>query len=124
MAFYPLDPGRIMDTRSTILTGLSGPFVASTPRKLLTDRHWGVPSGAQAITGNLTVVGQTGAGYVSATPTAQASPTTSTINVPMGDVRANGITVPLDGSGDQHFVFKSSGGRTTHLILDVTGYFQ
>ena len=124
MAFHALDPGRLMDTRSTHLSGLTGTFKSGTPRKLLTDGHWGVPVGAKAITGNLTVVGQTGAGYVSATPTSQPNPTTSTINVPLGDVRANGITVPLDVNGDQWFVYKAGTGKTTNLILDVTGYFE
>jgi hypothetical protein len=124
LSFYPLDPGRIMDTRTSILSGLTGLFTASVPRGLDTDGHWGVPAGAQAVTGNLTVTGQTRGGYVSATPTSVVDPTTSTMNFPVGDSRANGITVPLGPSGDQYFVYKASSGAKTHLILDVTGYFR
>ena len=124
LAFYPLDPGRLMDTRTTVLTGLTGTFSSGTPRRLDTDGHWGVPAGAKAITGNLTVTAQTGAGYVSGTPTAVANPTTSTLNFPTGDTRANGITVPLNSNGNQYFVYKASSGRKTHLILDLTGYFK
>ena len=49
-----------------------------------------------AITANLAVVNQTKAGYVSLTPTPNASPTDLTINFPTGDVRANGLTIPVD----------------------------
>ena len=125
LLFFPLTPGRILDTRAgVVLSGLSGVFATSVPRTLDTDGHWGVPVGAEAITGNLTVVGQTSAGFVSGTPTEIADPTTSTLNFPLGDVRANGVTLPLD-SGNQAFVYKTSlGGKTTHLILDLSGYFE
>ena len=48
----------------------------------------------------------------------------STINFPVGDTRANGITVPLDANDDVHLVYKAPSGATTHLILDLTGYFR
>ena len=64
-----------MDTRAgVVLSGLSGPFGANTPRRLDVTGHWGVPSGAEAITGNLTVVNQTAAGYVSATLASDPDP--------------------------------------------------
>jgi hypothetical protein len=61
---------------------------------------------------------------VSITPTSQADPTTSTLNFPLGDTRANGVTVPLHTDGGQYLVYKASAGKKTHLILDVTGYFR
>src|SRR6202008_3633402 len=100
-----LEPGRLMDTRASSLTQLSGRFVSSNPRTLATGGHVGVPSAALAITGNLTVVGQAAGGYVSVTKTQTANPTVSTINFPEGDVRANGITVPLNGDNDMAIVF-------------------
>lgn len=123
LQFFPLDPGRLMDTRTSVLSGLTGKFSSGTPRKLDADGHWGIPAGAQAVTGNLTVVSQSGAGFASITPTSIAAPTTSTINFPLNDTRANGVTVPLD-TGAMWMVYKSSAGKTTHLILDVTGYFK
>lgn len=123
LRFFPLDPGRLMDTRTSVLSGLTGKFTSGTPRTLDADGHWGIPVGARAVTGNLTVVGQSGAGFASITPTPISAPTTSTINFPLGDTRANGVTVPLT-AGTMSMVYKSSAGKTTHLILDVTGYFQ
>ncbi|HET9456149.1 MAG TPA: hypothetical protein VFO78_02320 [Candidatus Limnocylindrales bacterium] len=125
LLFYPLTPGRILETRpGFVLSGLTGPFNANTPRRLDVAGHWGAPAGAAAITGNLTVVGQTAGGYVSATLVSDANPTTSVLNFPLADVRANGVTLPLNGSGRAWFVYKASGGRQTHLILDLSGYFD
>ena len=77
-----------------------------------------------AVTANLTVVGQTTAGYVSVTPSPTASPATSTLNMPSGDVRANGITVRVAGGDDIALVYKASSGARTHLLLDISGYFD
>ena len=124
LRFYPLQPGRILDSRATSLTLLTGKFASSSARTLPIGDHFGVPGDAQAATGNLTVTGQTNSGYVSITKTRTSTPTVSTINFPSGDTRANGVTVPLDGNDDIHLVYKSSSGATTHLLLDVTGYFR
>jgi hypothetical protein len=123
LVFHALNPGRIMDTRTSVLSGLTGTFNHNVSRPLDTDGHWGVPAGAKAVTGNLTVTGQTKAGYVSITPDPDPAPTTSTINFPLGDTRANGVTVPL-GGGNMSLIYKASSGKKTHLILDVTGYFE
>ena len=126
LRFVPLNPGRIMDTRSSaVLSGLSGLFSANTARILPIDGHWGVPIGAAALTGNLTVTGQTGAGYVSVSPGAPpVPPATSTLNFPLGDNRANGLVAPLNGSGDTYLVYVSGSGKKTNLILDLSGYFE
>jgi hypothetical protein len=124
LLFYPLTPGRVMDTRTTLLSGLSGMFTSSTPRRLDVAGHWGAPLSAEAVTGNLTVVGQQAAGYVSATLASEVNPTTSVLNFPLGDVRANGVTLPLNATGRSYFVYKSSPGKRTHLVLDLSGYFN
>jgi hypothetical protein len=125
MQYFPLTPGRIMDTRNVPLSGLTGYFSTDVPRKLVVGGHWGVPSSAGAITGNLTVVSQTAAGYVAVTLTNNPSPTTSNLNFPFGDARANGITVPVSGTSDIWIVYKTTlAGKRTHLILDVSGYFD
>jgi hypothetical protein len=123
--FYPLTPGRIMDSRPGVASsGLHGPFVSSVPRELAGAGHWGIPTGAQALTGNLTATGQTSGGYAVMTPTSNVNPPTSTLNFPLGDNRGNGVTVPLSGTGSVWLVFKGAPGRLTNLVLDVTGYFK
>ena len=119
--FYPLEPGRVLDSRFG--TGLSGTFKTDIARALQIEGHVGVPAAALGITGNLTVVGQTDDGYVSMTKALDNTPDTSTLNFPIGDVRANGVTGPLTNGGAVGLVYKASSGKTTHLILDITGYF-
>ena len=124
LRYFPLNPGRVMDTRAGVaLTGLTGLFTSNAPRTLAVGGHWGVPAGAQAITGNLTVTGQTGAGSVAMTFSPTSSPTTSTLNFPVGDNRANGVAGPLN-AGVVSFVYNGPATKKTNLILDISGYFQ
>jgi hypothetical protein len=58
------------------------------------------------------------------TPTPIANPSTSTINFPLGDVRANGLAGRINGAdGRSSAVFVASSGKT-EFIVDVTGYFH
>ena len=94
------------------------------PRTLSIAGANGIPANTVAITGNLTVVGQTRGGYLSITKTSTANPASSVLNFPAGDTRANGVTVPLNGTGDLWIVYKAPAGSTAHVLLDVTGYFR
>jgi hypothetical protein len=85
-----------------------------------------VPSSALALTGNVTVTSQTYRGYITVAPTltSHVQPPTSTLNFPVGDTRANGVTVPLAAGGNLDFVYWST--RTAdkaQVIFDVTGFF-
>ncbi|HEY7827883.1 MAG TPA: hypothetical protein VIB99_06595 [Candidatus Limnocylindrales bacterium] len=124
--YNPITPVRVLDSRSPsgAPVGLSGPFVSSTPRTFAVANTHGIPADAVAITGNLTVTGQTGAGYVSLGPVSTANPSSSTLNVPLGDTRANNVTIALAADGSLSAVYKSNGGKHASLILDVTGYFR
>jgi hypothetical protein len=119
--YHPITPVRLLDSRSSIGTGT---FTSGVPRSVQIGGRPGVPSGVTAITANLTVVGQTAAGFVAVTPVSTASPTTSTINFPVKDTRANGLTVPVGPTGKVWLVYKASSTTAkTDLLLDVTGYF-
>ena len=121
--FVPLVPGRVLDSR--FITGLAGPFVSGVPRVLTVVPGSAVPSTAAAITGNLTVVNGRSAGWVALTEQPTASPgSTSTVNFPAADTRANGITAPLSPTGTVALIYVGTSGTTIDLILDVTGYFH
>jgi len=126
--FTGITPTRILDTR--IGLGLSGAFVSGFPRTFGVAGDLGgtrgnvVPSSAIAVTGNLTVTGSNSGGYVYLGPDSTSTPGSSTINFPSGDNRANGVTVPLDSNGSLSAVFKGVAGRSTHLVFDITGYFE
>jgi hypothetical protein len=127
--YIPLTPNRLVDSRAGTRLGLSASLHSGTPTWFTvvdrnpSDSTRNVPAGATAVTGNLTVAGQTSGGYLALTPTKPSgAPTTSTLNFPTGDTRANAVTVPL-GDGRLWVTFMGSSGATADVVFDVTGYF-
>jgi spore germination protein YaaH len=119
--FTALTPARVLDTRTG--NGLSGLFDSSVARSFLVRGRGGVAAGAVAVTGNLTVVGPSSAGFLYIGPVATSSPPGSSLNVPRGDVRAAAVTVKLDGSGRLGVVWMGMPGAKANVLFDVTGYF-
>jgi hypothetical protein len=118
--YVPLSPTRVLDSRNGT-GGLSGPFTNHLARIFIAA---GVPFNAIAATGNLTVTGQTSSGYLYIGPAAANNPTSSTLNFPVGDDRANAVTVALGARGVLGVTFVApSNGPTAHAIFDLTGYF-
>jgi hypothetical protein len=133
--FKASNPARVLDTRPTgsghTNIGLTGKFTAGTPRTWTVvgvvgvgAKSVAVPTNATAVTGNLTVVGETADGLISLGPTMTPTGEPTTLNFVKGDTRANNVTVGLGPSGTLAAVYRSSTtGATTDLIFDVTGYF-
>jgi outer membrane protein assembly factor BamB len=120
--FVPLTPTRILDSR--VGTGLSGNFRSHVARTFQVTGHGGVPANATAVTGNLTVTQQTTLGFLYIGPVAENDPTSSTLNFPVGDDRANGVDVVLGAGGTLAVTFASpSLSATAQVIFDVSGYF-
>ena len=95
--YLPLTPARLLDSRFG--NGLSGKFTANTPRTFQVTGRGGVPLNAVGVTGNFTVTNQTAAGAAFLGPDPNPNPSTSTLNFPLGDNRANGVTLALGSSG-------------------------
>ncbi len=120
--YVALNPSRLLDTRNG--TGLSGPFGSHAARTFSVNGTGAVPGNATAVTGNLTVTGQTSGGYLFVGPVATDNPTSSTLNFPVGDDRANGVTVAVGGGSTLGVTFVAPApGPTAQVIFDVTGYF-
>jgi len=69
------------------------------------------------------VTQQTALGYLYIGPNATNNPTSSTLNFPLGDDRANAVTVALGGGGTLSVTYVAVPGATAQVIFDVTGYF-
>jgi hypothetical protein len=117
--FHPVDPVRLLDTRRN--NGLNGVFYPNVPRRFQVSTRGGVPLGAVAVTGILTTTLATAKGYLTIGPVFTGTPTSSTLNFPASDNRANNVAVALDADGMLTVVYV--GGGTTHAIFDLTGYF-
>jgi hypothetical protein len=120
--YFPLSPTRILDSRNG--TGLSGAFSSHVARTFQVTGVGGVPSNATAVTGNLTVTQQGSLGYLYIGPVAQNNPTSSTLNFPVGDDRANAVNVALGTGGTLSITYAAPTlGPGAQVIFDVTGYF-
>jgi hypothetical protein len=122
-SFNTLTPCRIVDTR-----GPNGPvggpaLVAGAIRDFPVAGSCGVPFSAKAVAVNVTVVQPTADGYLTLYPAGAPLPLASTLNFRAGSVKANNAASVL-GTGGGVAVFYGAGGGTTHLLLDVTGYFE
>jgi spore germination protein YaaH len=119
--FVPLSAGRIVDTRTG--TGIARYLTANQVASFTVAGKAGVPANATAVVGNATVAYPSGAGYVTVAPAIGAGvPTTSSLNFPAKDVRANNVTVPLSG-GNLQVIYRAPAGHKVDFIFDVTGYF-
>ena len=120
LAFYPVPPCRIMDTRNG--TGLlAGPALAEgqTRPVPVPASACGIPANAGAYSLNLTVVPTGSLGYITVWPAGAPMPVVSTLNAPTGAVTANAAIVPA-GTGGAINVYATN---RTDLIVDINGYF-
>ena len=124
--FVPLTPCRVVDTR----VAANSPALAhASTRSFTVQGTCGVPSGARAVSVNVTAVGPSGQGHLRLFPALIATPNISTINFPNGlgsAAIANGAIVPLSASTPDLSVFTILLAATgsVHFVLDVTGYFS
>ena len=121
LAFYPLTPCRVADTRNAI-GALGGPSLAATQTRAfpILQSACNIPSSAQAYSLNFTAVPQDGLGYLSAWPTGQPWPGVSTLNAPPNDpVVANAAIVPAGTGGEINVM----GSNNTDVVIDINGYF-
>jgi hypothetical protein len=123
LAFYPLPPCRIADTRySSYPQGLGPPFLLGGQGRdfpILNATSCNIPTSAQAYSLNFSVVPHGALFYMTVWPTGQTRPVVSTLNDIPGQIIANAAIVPA-GSGGEVSVYPTN---DTDLIIDINGYF-
>ncbi|HLY17758.1 MAG TPA: hypothetical protein VKR61_11075 [Bryobacteraceae bacterium] len=121
LAFYPMTPCRLVDTRpgapSTIITGRLA--ANSTTTLPIPSSSCQVPSAAQAYSLNFTLVPPGPVAYLTVWPTGQSQPIVSTLNDLTGTIVANAAITPVGTEGDID-VFVTG---ATDLVVDINGYF-
>jgi hypothetical protein len=125
-AYTPLNPGRILDTRTggSTVDGTSAGTGAITPGQVVTLQvagRAGVPDDAGAAILNVTATATAGWGYVTVYPCDEARPTASNLNYTEAqDTRPNAVVTKIAADGTVCLVADQAG---TDLIVDVSGYF-
>jgi hypothetical protein len=121
--FYTVSPCRVLDTR------LAGPQTTGSPLACGGDYDFtmvggtcGVPSGAKAVSLNVTVTAPSAQGNLKLFASGAPPPLASTQNYAAGQTRANNAVAPLSSAGK--IAVRCSPSGTAHVIVDVNGYFQ
>ncbi|TXH42105.1 MAG: hypothetical protein E6Q90_10145 [Actinobacteria bacterium] len=127
--FYPVDPVRVLDTRTAsgglgaIGAGEANIRTASVATSLPSlGAAEQVPPGATAVASNFTVTATTSGGHMRVFPAGSALPTASTINWPdAGYSRAHGTVTAISPSRE---VSIYNGSTSADALLDVLGFYR
>jgi hypothetical protein len=122
MLFQPVTPCRLVDTREAGLGGPSPLGPGATTYSAVTGAC-AVPSSARALAVNVTVTAPSHDGYLKLYPVGAPSVPASFVNYRAGQTRSNSGMLGLDDAGRFAVEVGQSGG-TTHVIVDVSGFFQ
>src|SRR5437660_8319945 len=121
LAFFPLTPCRVVDTRQAA-GPLGGPTLVGNQGRTfpILSSACNIPATAQAYSLNYTVVPRAPKlSFLTTWPTGQSQPTVSTLNASTGAITANAALVPAGTNRDVD-VFVT---ENTDLVVDVNGYF-
>jgi hypothetical protein len=119
--FYTVAPCRLVDTRSSATGGPA--LAAHETRAFSVIGACNIPASAKAISANVTTTSGTVAGYLSVYPSGLPTPVSSTVNYRAGQTRANSVVL-LIGNGGNLTVLCGQASGSSHVILDVNGYYQ
>jgi hypothetical protein len=123
LAFYPLPPCRVADTRkSSFSQGLGPPYLTGGHERafpILSATSCNIPSGAAAYSLNFSVVPHGSLFYMTVWPTGETRPVVCTLNDIPGQIIANAAIVVAGSSGDVS-VYPTN---DTDLVIDINGYF-
>lgn len=117
--FLLATPCRLVDTRG------GGALPPNQVRTYTVAGPCGLPSGATALTVNVTVVAPAGTGFITlyAGPGIVTRPNVGTVSYSNGRTLADNARVPVGGDGATINVF-NNGSAPLDFLIDVSGYFK
>jgi hypothetical protein len=115
---HTLEPCRLVDTRLG-----ATPLGAGVDNKVLAVGRCSVPVGARVLAANVVSVESNAPGDLRFYRADRLVPEASVLNYGAGQVRASQTLIPLSDDGALGVRATQPAG-TTHLIIDVAGYFQ
>jgi len=112
-------PVRLLDSRNGT-GGAPHPLPANAAFALQVTGHGGIPAGAAAVVGNVTVVNPQGPGDLILYPDGVATPNVSSINYTTGQIVANGVIVALSAAGKMDIFVHAP--TPADVIFDASGF--
>ncbi len=121
LLFNPITPVRLLETRTGEpgCTNPGAPLAGGTETSQPAQNFCTIAATAKAIVGNATVVQAGSGGFLTFWPSDATRPLVATSNYLAGDILNRHFTVGLGANGQ----FKIFAASTTHLVVDVSGYF-
>lgn len=121
LKYRPVSPCRLLDTR---FADQGGPIMAAgETRAIQVQGNCGIPIGAKAAVLNVVALAPSAQGHLNLYPSGIPLPLASTLNYhPAQGNTANGTIVPLSTQAND--VAITNAVSSTHVIVDVFGYFQ
>jgi hypothetical protein len=123
--YHPLTPVRILD--SATRAGGATPLASETPTSYLVAGAFGIPTGATAVAGTLSISNPSRAGYVALTAveTSPATVTTMTASFAAGGSSSVGVTATLGSDGRLWVLYEAgASGQTVDFGFDLAGYYM
>ena len=123
LMFYPLAaPVRLLDTRTGEPACFTpgAPVNGGTSLTQLARGTCGIPAAARAVTGNVTVVTPPAGGYLTIYPSDATQPLVANTNYAAGEILNNVFTVGLGNADGSLKIFAQT---TSHVVMDITGYY-
>ncbi len=114
--WQPITPARFVDSR--VSSGATR-LLAQVPKRIKLTGRQGLPVGATAISGNFTVAGTDGPGYLTVWNCSNPMPVASTLNFGAGEAVSNAGTTPLDANGNICVYSPVN----ADILIDISGYY-
>jgi hypothetical protein len=124
-SFHSITPCRAVDTRNANGTFGGPALTAGQVRSFpLQTSACAVPADAKAVAVNVTVTQPGAAGTVAILPSDAGAPQTTTVAFTAGKTRAGSAVVGVAAGGTASVSISNGSASTTHVLIDVAGYFQ
>lgn len=124
LGFHPVTPCRFADTRDP--GGIAGGVPLANAQTLILPvaGHCGIPSTAISVAANITIVNPTATGSLSVFAGGPIVSGSTEVPVTVGKTRAMNAIPLLGTTGSLSVRASLPEGGTTHVLLDVSGYFE
>ena len=124
LGFHPVTPCRVADTRDPAGPAAGVPLGAAQTLILPVAGRCGIPSTAISVAANITVANPTATGSLSVFAGGPIVSGTTEVPVTAGKTRAMNAIPILGTTGSLSVRAGLPEGGTTHVLLDVSGYFE